>query len=659
MRNKILIVLLLCAVLYGTDLDNSSERSNRLNVTCGDALCQLGENIYNCPEDCAMLPISYNTNMIKPQLSVGSSKTFFVSITNLLEQEINVSIGIEGEIEDYLSFDQESLVISGKNENMIHVTAAIPENVSEDNIEGEVVLETMEKQIKIPVSIRIVAVGSDLLEMDIFVLSRQLSPGENLKVQHEFYSYMNEPVTLNLTYSITDTEKVYGTLDSKVGIRGSNIFIKEINLTEMVNDTLQEGEYLLELAVDGKPLVSSSSFEYRKIFWTSARIRIAVVLGALVIGSAIFLFARKKFMEWKVSRMRYILPDFRTLPKKTDRSLPVGRIPETTKKAFLNPDDLTTHALVAGSTGAGKSVNASIIVEEILNLNVPAVVFDPTSQWTGFVKQCTDKNILNFYSQFGMGDEDAHSYKGLIYNITSPDVNIDIQKYMNPGEITVFNMNGLKPGEYDQAVQSIISKMFQVPWEESPELRMILVFDECHRLLEKYGGQGGYIALEKACREFRKWGIGLVMVSQVNADFKQAVAGNILTEVQLNTKSMSDINKMAQKYGVDYSSKITRMGIGVAMVQNPKYNDGKPWFIQFRPPYHNPHKIPEEELKKYSEYSTELDEIEEKIKKAEEAGKSTTDIRMELNLTRSKLKEGHFKMVDIYLNSLRDSANKL
>jgi len=85
-----------------------------------------------------------------------------------------------------------------------------------------------------------------------------------------------------------------------------------------------------------------------------------------------------------------------------------------------------------------------------------------------------------------------------------------------------------------------------------------LVFDEVHRLLEKYGGKGGYVALEKACREFRKWGIGLIMVSQVSTDFKEAVAGNIMTEVQLNTKSMDDIKRIAHKYGVDYSSKISR-----------------------------------------------------------------------------------------------------
>ena len=71
--------------------------------------------------------------------------------------------------------------------------------------------------------------------------------------------------------------------------------------------------------------------------------------------------------------------------------------------------------------------------------------------------------------------------------------------------------------------------------------------------------------------------------------------GNILTEIQLNTKNLEDIKKVKEKYGEDYSKRITRQGIGVGLLQNPKHNDGKPWFIQFRPTLHSPHKITEEE----------------------------------------------------------------
>jgi len=240
----------------------------------------------------------------------------------------------------------------------------------------------------------------------------------------------------------------------------------------------------------------------------------------------------------------------------------------------------------------------------------------------------------------------------MIFEVTDPHVKIDFKKYMNPGEITVFTLNKLKPGEYDTAVQCIIDTIFSVPWEESTTLKMLVVFDEVHRLLEKYGGKGGYISLEKACREFRKWGIGLVMCSQVYSDFKEAIQGNILTEIQLNTKSMADIAKVKEKYGANYSEKISRQGVGVGMVQNPRYNDGKPWFVQFRPTMHSPHKITEEELKLYKEFAEKLEKIETKIEKLKQGNVNTMDLDLELKLAKTKLKQGQFKMAEIYVQSL-------
>ena len=148
------------------------------------------------------------------------------------------------------------------------------------------------------------------------------------------------------------------------------------------------------------------------------------------------------------------------------------------------------------------------------------------------------------------------------------------------------------------------------------------------------------------------------MCSQVSADFKEAVQGNILTEIQLNTKSMEDIKKIEQKYGKEYARRISREAIGVGMIQNPKYNDGKPWFIQFRPTLHSPHKILEEELEQYRTFAKTLEEIESKIETLKKT-KDTFDIELELKLAKNKLKEGRFKMAEIYINSLKENLKRM
>ncbi|MFT4244479.1 MAG: ATP-binding protein, partial [Candidatus Woesearchaeota archaeon] len=316
-----------------------------------------------------------------------------------------------------------------------------------------------------------------------------------------------------------------------------------------------------------------------------------------------------------------------------------------------------THALVAGSTGSGKSVSSSIIAEEALNNKIPVVVFDPTSQWTGFLSALRDKNIFKVYSKFGLSPEDARSYKGLIFTPKDKNFEINFEEYLNPGEITVFNLAHLSTQDYDDVTEKIINSIFRKGWEESPDLRLLCVFDEVHRLLDSSCEGKGYAALTKGAREFRKWGIGLLMASQVSSDFKEAIGGNVLTEVQLNTKNLDDIKKAQQKYGIDYGRRIARQGLGVAMVQNPRYNNGKPWFINFRPPLHNPHKLSDEELDLYNNYTDKLKLIKLELKELKEKGQDVTDFELDYSLANNKLKEGKFKMSEIYIQGLLERLN--
>jgi hypothetical protein len=229
---------------------------------------------------------------------------------------------------------------------------------------------------------------------------------------------------------------------------------------------------------------------------------------------------------------------------------------------------------------------------------------------------------------------------------------------MNPGEITVFTLNKLRPGEYDQAVMNIIDTIFGIGWEEAIDLKMLIVFDEVHRLLEKYGGKGGYIALEKGAREFRKWGIGLMMVSQVMGDFREELRGNVLTEIQLHTKSQTDIERVRQKYGDEYAARVTKLEVGVGLFANPKYNRGRPIFVNFRPVLHEAHKITDKELETYKEFDRKLSEVEGKIDEWKRKGIDTFDIELELKLAKDKLKEGRFRMAEIYTESLLESIKR-
>jgi hypothetical protein len=122
------------------------------------------------------------------------------------------------------------------------------------------------------------------------------------------------------------------------------------------------------------------------------------------------------------------------------------------------------------------------------------------------------------------------------------------------------------------------------------------VLDEIHRLLPKYGGRKAYTKLEQAVREFRKWGIGLLMISQVLTDFKGAIRGNIGTEIQMHSRYEGDIKRIRERHGAKISQLISKMPVGIGMVESVEVNRGNPYFIEFRPLLHSPLKLSEREV---------------------------------------------------------------
>ncbi|MCW1309697.1 MAG: hypothetical protein QXP04_03325, partial [Candidatus Nanoarchaeia archaeon] len=142
-------------------------------------------------------------------------------------------------------------------------------------------------------------------------------------------------------------------------------------------------------------------------------------------------------------------------------------------------------------------------------------------------------------------------------------------------------------------------------------------------------------------------------------DFRGAIRANIGTEIQLRTKYEGDIGRVKQKYGPEYSATLPKLRIGSAMVQNPDYNDGKPYFIEFRPLLHDTFRITNEELETYKKLQESISEIEKKIKDLKDKKIDTYDIEIELGLAKEKLKQGLTHMAETYIESMKEKLKRL
>jgi hypothetical protein len=289
-------------------------------------------------------------------------------------------------------------------------------------------------------------------------------------------------------------------------------------------------------------------------------------------------------------------------PKRTERSVFIGKVAESSQEVFLDVDQLTKHTVIAGITGGGKTLAGNVIVEGALNAGASAIIVDPTLQWTGIIKEDTDEQLRQRYDEFHMHNDESKGLRARILSLRPHEdwtQALDLQRLAQPGVATVVLVNELSPELIDTYVCALIQRV-RTAQQQSRELRLLLVFEEVHIILPKFGGTGkGFVEIERGCREFRERGVGLLLLSQVLEDFLGSIRGNINTEIQMRTTFDEDLAKARLKYGEKVADCIMRCQTGTGLFHNAEYNIGRPFFLTFRPPFHNPNRLPEQELREY------------------------------------------------------------
>ncbi len=526
---------------------------------------------------------------------------------------------------------------------------------------------TIDGEINATIPVEIEILPKDRIPVEALLLNletndKRVLPGDAFKFKTDLRNLLiDQPYPVQLLFTIQPLDG-----NSTVWSYQTNVYLKTafslIRTVELPADTAP-GDYILRVSANYLTLSSSTStiFQVDVPFWsrTAFGLRywmwLLIVLGLLALAGA-------GYWYWKTQEAKkkyHLKVDYNELPKPGPRNIPVGKIAETENKTYFNLENFKVHTIVAGSTGGGKSVSAQVIVEEALERDVAVIVFDPTAQWTGMLRPCKDKVMLSLYPLYGLKKTDARGYNGNVRMITNPREIIDIKKYVKPGEIQIFAGHKLDPKDMDLVVANAIREIFHANFQENKLLKVLFVFDEVHRLLPKFGGSGdGFLQIERGCREFRKWGLGVVLVSQVLSDFMGTIKANINTEIQMRTRDEGDLERIRVKYGDEVLRSLVKATVGTGMVENPAYNRGKPYFIAFRPLKHSVERMPDDEIEQYNKYNDLIDDISYSLEQLEAEGVDVFDLKLELKLSLDKVKSGNFNMVQIYLDGLTPRIDK-
>ncbi|MFH1849329.1 MAG: carboxypeptidase regulatory-like domain-containing protein [archaeon] len=594
---------------------------------------------------------------ILKKLSKGTYVEVPVYISNYRDEAITLNFDVTGEVAPLIKLDHESMAIGPSSEERLNVV--ILGNVESGVYEGELIISG---DIQETIIINVLIYPKDKLDIealvfDLIPLQKRVSPGDELKYRVDLQNMLaEERYLVSLSYYLQSLENnnTFFIEDEETVVLTSHSLQNSL----IIPPDLEPGEYALiaEAKYLGYTSIKQVLIQVVQPFYKYAMfglIPLWMILAAAALLSTIT-YSTMMYKKKAKAKKRYMAEfDTSHLPVKGPRSAYIGLIAETSSKTYFDLDQLQVHTLIAGSSGSGKTVAAQDIVEEALLKDVSVIVFDPTAHWTGFLRKCEDPVMLKTYRQYGMKRGDARAFNGNIRQVTDAREKLAIGKFMKPGEINVFVTNKLGIEESELFVANTIRAIFHANLPESPQLKTLVVYDGIHTLLPKFGGSGKvFIQLERAAREFRKWGVGLLMISQVQSDFPPEVLANINTEILLRTRDEGDMRKLTEGYGDNILKSVVKANVGTGMIENSSYNQGKPYFVSFRSILHQPQPLTAEDLSNYNKYNDLVDDLEWQIKQFKEEGIDTFDLELDLKLASDKVKAGNFNMVDIYLEGL-------
>ncbi len=596
-----------------------------------------------------------STRTIVRRLRVGSFVNIPILINNYRAHGLNVEITTTGNVSQLIRIEKQNFSINPRSSDDFTIT--LIGNAEVGIYEGQIIIGGDIEEV-IDVTVLLYSrekLPIEGLLIDLQLMRTRVDVGETLDYKVDLQNlFQEEEYPVTLIHKIFDTEgNEFVIYKDDLRIQTSFSILKSFTIPE----TFKNGKHVLTIEAHYVDQVSrqSSTFIVGVPFYMYSILGApvwAILAGLFSIGAMIFLGGIYKKKKEKKQRYKTKVKT-KSLPQPGERSAYVGKIAETDIKTYLDLDKFQVHTLIAGASGSGKSVVAQDLVEESLMKNVAVIVFDPTSQWTGFLRKNEDKKILDLYPKFDMKKKDAKAFNGNIHTVSDGREIIEFKKYMVPGAISVFLTNKLDIKNTELFVANTIKQVFNANLPESTELKYLLVYDGVHTLLPKFGGSGKvFVQIERAAREFRKWGVGLVLISQVISDFPKEVLANINTQMQLRTRDEGDLEKVKEEYGEDLLKSIVKAATGTTMIENSAYNEGQPYFISFRPPMHSLKRLSEEELKDYEKYNNVIDDIEYQIEQLKGLEIDTFDLELELKLAKDKINSGAFNMVSIYLDGL-------
>jgi hypothetical protein len=265
------------------------------------------------------------------------------------------------------------------------------------------------------------------------------------------------------------------------------------------------------------------------------------------------------------------------------------------------------HTMVGGTSGAGKSFAARVMVEEAANHpELGVLLLDPRNQGAGLLVPEDRQHVLQHYTRFGMRTEEARGYAFRYHAPALPG------SFPLPSELaalarehSVVSLKGLDDAARCELSAKILGEVFEAlaATGECSHPRLLVVIEEAHLFTQRRVSQPAKAAaaraegaIERIAREGRKFGVLLICVSQSMRDFSHQLA----TFRQLiSTRIFFRNSDNELDYAADVlpdARELAQLPNGVALAHNANWGVRR---ICFRPPRSKVFEWPDEQLQQF------------------------------------------------------------
>jgi len=249
-----------------------------------------------------------------------------------------------------------------------------------------------------------------------------------------------------------------------------------------------------------------------------------------------------------------------------------------------------TNGYISGSTGAGKSYMARVVIEEIAQYShVNQLVIDLRNGGVGLRIPADNPEVLSLYGEFGMESPQCFNFK-----YYAPEQNIGSELPADLAELgrgrCIVSLKWLSEKDRCKWFGRIADSLFYSHAHEESELvKLVIHVDEAHLITKKRVSDEAKeeaakaeVSLDRLVREGRKYGLCIFVISQSIKDFSYSSAS---IRQNTNTKVFLRNSDREIEYAADFignGKQIIQLPPGIAFIHNSEWGVLK---VKVRPPF--------------------------------------------------------------------------